>query len=333
MQQLALFRSGVLAVIVGAGVAIGCSSQCTDCSGDASTSGSATSASTGDDGASSSGDGTDGGTGRGSCLPAGDLSVQPLASDAPTGFDAAFSKQVDVWGLTIFATPGTPDAKIEHAAHVFAQYLDNDEDCEVDDAKVHEELLARNASLVMFATDAEAEMLLDALFDAVPPSVIDNMALQDLYGSETHPNGAAAGLFDASLEEVLHLVSSAGWSEAYPSAFGIEGSTATTDAMDIARGGHFETVPASYPEEAWYHYDDVTCDYGCMAVEYFYWALTSHLGGQDFANRCAEIAVEWEPCTASQFAATDVAMHALLTDPTYALPTVLPDGSYEAHAR
>jgi len=319
----------MLALVASAGLTIGCSSQCTDCSGDSSASGADTTASSGDGSESSGGDDTGGGTGQGQCLPAGDLSVRPLASDAPTGFDIAFSKQVDVWGLTIFATPATEDDKIVHAAHVFAQYLDNDEDCEVDDIKVHEALLARQASLVMFASDAEAELLLDALFDAVPPSVIENMALQDLYGSETHPNGAAMGIFDASLEEVLHLVSSAGWSEAYPSVFGIEGSTVTTEAMDIARGGHFETIPASYPEQAWYHYDDATCDYGCMAVEYFYWALTSHLGGQDFAGRCGEIDNEWEPCTASQFEATDVAMHALLTAPAYALPKVLPDGSYE----
>jgi hypothetical protein len=333
MQRILVVPSRMLVLVVSAGLALGCSSKCTDCGADSSTAGTDADTSSGDPSDSSGAGETDGGSGQGACTPAGDLSVQPLAADAPTGFDAAFSKQVDVWGLTIFATPATPDDKVVHAANVFAEYLDNDENCEVDDAAVHDALLARDASLVMFATEAEAEALIDALFDAVPPPVIDNMALQDLYGSETHPNGAAEGLFDASLEEVLHLVSSAGWSEAYPSAFGIDPGTLTTNAMDIARGGYFETVPASYPQEAWYHYDDVTCDYGCMAVEYFYWALTSHLGGQDFADRCEEIAVEWEPCTASQFAATDVAMHALLTDAAYALPTVLPDGSYEAQGQ
>ena len=180
----------------------------------------------------------------------------------------------------------------------------------------------------MFATEREAEQAIETLEQVVPWEEIDQLALQDLYASETHPGGAALGIFDASLEEVLHLVSSAGWSAAYPAVFGNQPGTTVANAMDIARGGFFEEVPAQYPEEAWYHYDDVTCDYGCMAVEYLYWSLTSHLGGQDFPGRCEEIAVEWEPCTAADFAVTDVAMHALLTSPDYRLPTVLPDGQY-----
>ena len=39
-----------------------------------------------------------------------------------------------------------------------------------------------------------------------------------------------------------------------------------------------------------YHYDDETCDYPCLFVEYTYWAFTTLLGGQTApivqGNRC-----------------------------------------------
>jgi len=98
--------------------------------------------------------------------------------------------------------------------------------------------------------------------------------------------------------------------------------------MDIARGGHFEEVPQQYPAEAWFTYDDETCDYGCMAVEYFYWGLTSILGGQEFEGRLEEIQDEWRLNTRDRMEATDTALFALLTDSQFRLPTVLPDGNY-----
>ena len=98
----------------------------------------------------------------------------------------------------------------------------------------------------------------------------------------------------------------------------------------------------SYPEGAWYHYDDTTCDYECMSSEYFYWGLTTLMGAQagycddEIANeferpcRCDEIANEWQPCTPERLQAEDVLLYSLLTDSTYNLPTVLPDGGYYA---
>jgi len=127
---------------------------------------------------------------------------------------------------------------------------------------------------------------------------------------------------------VLHLVTSRGYSRVYPADLGEQSGSTLTDAMDLARGGHFVSVPTSYPDEAWYHYDDPTCDYECMATEYFYWALTSMLGAQDYPGRCDDIAVEWEPCTRALVESMDPAVFALLSDAAWSLPTVLPDGSY-----
>ena len=51
------------------------------------------------------------------------------------------SQYVDVFGITIVATPRTEERKVVHAANVLAEYMDNDEDGEIDDPAVHRTLL------------------------------------------------------------------------------------------------------------------------------------------------------------------------------------------------
>ena len=64
-----------------------------------------------------------------------------------------------------------------------------------------------------------------------------------------------------------------------------------------------------------------------MATEYIYWAMTSVLGAQE--TRAHEIQQEWKLNTEVKVRETDKAIYALLTDPTYVFPTVLPDGTYK----
>jgi len=256
------------------------------------------------------------------------LSIGEVPSGEYSDFSQYFSKHVDVFGVNIFATAATPDDKVLHAAHVLAQYLDNDEDGSPDNADLSTEMTGRpgGASLVMFATEDDVES--SGIFESDLP---DRFPMQDLFGEETRPEGSSEnGGFDATLEEVLHLVSSKGHSNLYPDTFGEQTGSAIADAMDLARGGQFQGVPASYPQGAWYHYDDPTCDYPCQVTEYFYWALTSILGAQDYTGRCENIAVEWELCTPELVHNGDPAVYGLLTDPSYSLPSVLPDGSYRS---
>jgi hypothetical protein len=240
-------------------------------------------------------------------------------------FGELFSKYTSAFHVHVFATDSVPDADVQHCARVIAQYLDNDEDGVADDPSVIAALQARGgAGMVMFGTEREIET--SGIFDSELP---ERMRLQGLYATETFPEGSeAAGRFDATLEEVLHLLQTAGISEIYQEGLGISRESALAEAMDLARGGHFETVPDDYPESAWYHYDDRTCDYECMLVEYFYWGLTSLMGGQAYDDRCEEIAHEWEACTPDQVQAMDPALYALLTHPEYKLPTILPDATY-----
>ena len=96
-----------------------------------------------------------------------------------------------------------------------------------------------------------------------------------MHGDETNEPGR----FDATLEEVLHLIQTAGYAKVHNDLK----ADATEDtplmlAVDAARGGKFTSPPVAYPTGAWFHYDDDTCNRQCNAVEYFYWGLTSLLG-------------------------------------------------------
>ena len=204
------------------------------------------------------------------------------------------------------------DSKLLHAANIMAQYLDNDENGVVDNSLLLTTLLNNDAALFMWKTESQI-----------------NLNAQDLGADESipewHTNGQT-GQFDAALEEVWHVITYSGYSDAYPEIFGENSGTSLTDAMDIARGGNFTSIPENYPNNAWYTYDDQTCDYQCMATEYFYWGLTSILGAQE--NRLNEIYQEWDLNTRTLVENTDTAIYSLLTNPEYKFPDLLPDGKY-----
>ncbi len=261
----------------------------------------------------------DGDSDAGDLVEAGDNAFRITAlPERYAPLASVFSKYVDVWGVSIVATATTDDAKVLHAANVMAQYLDNDADGTVDDQPVLDAMVESGAILLMAGTPEEFESIdnADAVFDFV------GQAGQDLYGSETNPDQG----FDASLEEVHHLILNAGWSTIYPDQLAQAAGSGIADAMDIARGGRFERIPSNYPADAWYTYDDETCDYTCMITEYTYWAHTSLLGAQE--GRSAEIGREWKLETPDKARNGDPAATAVLTAPELNLPTVIPDGKY-----
>lgn len=253
-------------------------------------------------------------------------------SNPPHSSFNLFTKHIDVFGVGVYAHADVPDNKVIHTANVMRQYLDNNEDGSADNEgndplpseAVVEAMVARNAAMIMFNDEGSAEE--ENFFDALP----DGIEIQPLYGFESRPEGSGAAGFDATLEEVLHLITHVGYANAYPEVWGETSGSTVAKAMDVARGGHFESVPSGYPAEAWYHYDDTTCEYGCQVTEYVYWALTSILGAQEYAGRPEEIADEWELYNASLVQAQDATIYNLLTDPTYNFPTTLPTGSCSA---
>ena len=233
---------------------------------------------------------------------------------------SSFNKKVVVFGIDLYAVREVEDAKLLHAANVMAQYLDNDEDGLIDNQLVLNKMLGNKAFLVMWKKKKDLNIR--------PPS---GRIGQDLGNDETNPSFVSngnTGRFDATLEEVLHLINNAGHSYAYPGTFGKNQKSALSKAMDVARGGRFFKIPSIYPANAWFSYYDSTCDYEtCQTIEYLYWALTSILGAQE--NRLNEIGKEWKLNTVDLLENTDNEIFELLTNPIYNLPTILPDGSYK----
>ena len=230
-----------------------------------------------------------------------------------------YNRKVVVFGVDIYAASGVEDAKLLYAANIMAQYLDNNEDGIADNQAIVDKMVENNAFLFMWKNESTD------FLNNQPSGRVG----QDLGNDETHPNfvlNGRTGTFDAGLEEVWHIITNAGYERLYPNVFGTQAGSSISNAMDIARGGQFTTIPNPYPTSAWYTYDDQTCDYECHGGEYIYWAMSSILGAQE--NRLSEIDNEWRLNTLALVQSTDSEVYGLLTDPQYKFPTVLPDGTY-----
>ena len=237
---------------------------------------------------------------------------------------SGFTKYVDVLGcFFILAESTIPDAKVLHAAAVAAELLDNNEDGIVDDPLIKSQLQNQQAFMPIFSSEgSNAENL---LFD----NYNGNGASAVLYKNEMNPSQTGHWGDDATVEEIIHTINYVGHTNIYPNAFSLQAnSSLMSDAMDVARGGQFMTIPNPYPASAWYHYDDWTCDYECMMIEYMYWAIVSYMGILDDAQTALGIANEWEPYNATLLQSMDILMYTLITDPQYKLPLNAPDGNY-----
>ena len=245
-------------------------------------------------------------------------------SSIPDGKFATLRKEIpqfiDVFGIPVLATKRTSPDKLKHAAIVLAEYLDNNEDGEPDNPLVLATMVKRDAFLFMTRDERSLDRFDFELF-------VENDLHhgQGQFGTETNPGN---GEFDATLEEVLHLITHEGYAHAYPDVFGERPGTVLADCLDRARGGHFKRVPRQYPKVAWFTYDDRTCDYGCQCAEYLYWAITSVLGAQDSPKRIRDIRHEWKLYTRELVKKRDPWIFALITNPKYKLPARLPDGKY-----
>ena len=235
-----------------------------------------------------------------------------------------FTKYVDVLGcFSIYAESTISDAKVLHAAAVAAELLDNNEDGVVDDPLIESQLISENALMPIFSSEGSSvENIFFNNYNGDGVSAV-------LYKNEIDPTQTGHWGDDATVEEIIHTINHVGHTNVYPSAFSMgPNSSLMSTAMDAARGGQLLSPPWIYPSSAWYHYDDYTCDYECMMIEYMYWAIVSYMGILDDSQTAAGISNEWEPYNASLLQSMDVLMYDLITDPAYKLPLLAPDGNY-----
>ena len=139
-----------------------------------------------------------------------DLSIKAVPSKY-SEMGEHLPKYGEVFEIPFFASQRVSDAKLLHAMNIMAQYLDNDEDGTPDNLDVVDELINEQVGMIMFADENEAEN--SRIWDSDLP--LGNF--QELYAEETIISGSR---FDASLEEVFHLITDIGYEGVYPSVFG-----------------------------------------------------------------------------------------------------------------
>jgi len=231
-------------------------------------------------------------------------------------------------------------------------------DGKIDDGKVAMHLEQNGATMIMFASEAEWEA---SDFDH---GAITNHA-QYLMGHETakfrykagvvvgDDNGLARGgpcpykkdlICDASLEEIFHIITTAGYGYAYPKIFGEYPGSAIAIAMDhsIADCGFAskQTPLGEYTHfkgqncTGVFHYSDATCDYGCLLTEYLFHVVSTFNGFHPY-NGCPVSPHEWTVCRRGDLLESRIllqhqaseAWHIAL-DTKFSLPRRMPTGRY-----
>jgi len=251
--------------------------------------------------------------------------------------NSSFDFFINVFDVYVAAPQTAPLDYILHTSNVLAEYIDNDADGIPDDALVHEYLVS-NQYLVPVWTEELGEELWQEIQGTACEDGI-GMSASMYYDEDQWAIGGIteSGKWDTNLEEVWHVVSD-GWYAAYPEYFGTsqDGSgniipSKLFEAMDVARGGQFLSIPNAYPEEAWYTYYDDTCDYRCQAHEYFYWILMANLDALDpaLSNKCTDSQDEWNICSQQELQQKDTLAFELLNNYDFSLPTNIPQGSYQ----
>ena len=137
-----------------------------------------------------------------------------ISNSLPSDLQSAsnvFTKSVEVFGLRVLSTNTVADAKVLHTANVLAEYLDNDENGTVDQPSVLTTLLgntkAEIATMVLFASENEQASYENSL----GPLMTVLTRTQNLFANEIFENGSSGNNRDATLEEVLHLITDLGW--------------------------------------------------------------------------------------------------------------------------
>lgn len=221
---------------------------------------------------------------------------------------SVFDKSAVVFdAVTICATSGVPQNKLEHAAGVAAQWLDNDQDGQVDDPVLLAKLQERQPRVLMTENGIGLWVGLRSVL-----AFRSIKGLQDLGAQETAPS---SGGRDAAPEEIHHSIMNNGWQQGWPETF----SDKDTNSIMYKQ---WEKAEA----ENLYSYNDPTCDSACKVTEFSYLASAAYLHSEpDLAND--EIRID----NRAELAELLPQVTAVFESNDYVYPTHMwPDGNYQA---
>ena len=267
------------------------------------------------------------------------------------GIDKFFDRYINVFGVTIAAMPNTPIPEIIHSAKIYAQLLDDNEDFIPDDLKIYnyhqKDKEGRNSLIVLVDTKA-----LDNKWIAFKPGQRFWVPAQALRPGHAGVGHSRDGEMDIAVEELFHKYGKS-LQHIYPSDFGLPDndsgatwSSTLSDAMDQARGINRKIKPVNgkwiYPRNAWYTYDDTSCEWGCQIDEYLWHIWGTNIGYYESLTRapdrpkyegkpggwCDNISGEWKICSKEKLKEVDFPSFNLLNNKGYQLPTRIPFGEY-----
>lgn len=164
-----------------------------------------------------------------------------------------------------------------------------------------------------------------------------------LYGDEIWPRFPGQPQqreYDASLEEIHHLFTETALIPVRPDVFDDRQASLSIASVEmekiIADCGYAYNGTLRWPNcSGFYHYNDRTCDYGCLVDEFAWWVQGTVLGWNDPNNDlgpvdwCEDASREWTLCTLAELrAVSPIIVDAFLSPVGYVMPQVLPDGLY-----
>jgi hypothetical protein len=267
------------------------------------------------------------------------------------GMEKFFDTYINVFGVTIAAMPRTPVPEIIHAAKVYAQLIDNDEDFIPDDPEIYEyhqkDPEGRNYLIVLVDTKA-----LDNEWIAFKPGQPFWVPAQALRPGHSGVGHSRDGEMDIAVEELFHKYGKA-LQSVYAKDFGLPDeeagdtwSSTLSEAMDCARGIDRTVKPVDgrwvYPEGAWYTYNALSCGWGCQIDEYLWHVWATNIGYYEMLTRrpaapkeeakpqgwCENLYLEWKPCTRQELKEIDFAAYQLINNKDHQLPIRIPFGEY-----
>lgn len=163
--------------------------------------------------------------------------------------------------LTICGTKNVTQTKLQHATHVAAQWLDNNQDGVADEPRLIESLKS-NKPVVIMSENWFDMMTSTKIFTKLSSQ---NSLAQDLSATETKPSGDRR---DASQEEIHHIIMNAGWIPLFPKVF----SDQKSENSKLYRVWKYAN------DNKIYDYNDPTCNDACKVTEFVYLASAAYLG-------------------------------------------------------